>query len=42
VANIAHRALVFSRAKVVASLGKDQLSVNSLLEYASASEPAGH
>ena len=42
VANIAHRALVFSRAKVVASLDKERLSVNSLLQYASASEPAGH
>ncbi|MCY1563102.1 hypothetical protein D9M68_1005890 [compost metagenome] len=38
VANIAHRALVFSRARVVASLGKEQLSVNSLLQHASASE----
>lgn len=38
VANIAHRALVFSRARVVASLAKDQLSVNSLLQHASASE----
>ncbi|EPO6700689.1 TPA: sugar ABC transporter ATP-binding protein [Pseudomonas aeruginosa] len=38
VANIAHRALVFSRAKVVASLDKEKLSVNSLLQYASASD----
>ena len=38
VANIAHRALVFSRARVVASLDKDRLSVNSLLRHASASD----
>ncbi|MOA21129.1 Xylose import ATP-binding protein XylG [compost metagenome] len=38
VANIAHRALVFSRAQVVASLDKEKLSVNSLLQYASASD----
>lgn len=39
VANIAHRALVFSRSRVVADLPQAQLSVNSLLQHASAGEP---
>jgi ribose transport system ATP-binding protein len=40
VANIAHRALVFSRSTVVATLGKEDLSLSSLLHRASASDAA--
>ncbi|MFL5332033.1 MAG: sugar ABC transporter ATP-binding protein, partial [Geminicoccaceae bacterium] len=36
IAHICHRALVFSRGAVVAELGRDQLSVSSLLAAASA------